>query len=117
MPFLGSALTFMIVYVWSRRNMYTPMSFLTFQFRAPYLPWVLFFFQYIWGNDVKSDILGIAVGHIYYFCEFIYPRMTAPYAIRLTKTPEWFLLLFNGEAAINHAPTDNMAEDIHVPPQ
>jgi Derlin-2/3 len=38
--FLGSALTFMMVYVWGRRNEDVKMSFLGFfQFNAPYLPW------------------------------------------------------------------------------
>merc|ERR1711971_874532 len=39
--FLGSALTFMMTYVWGRRNEDVKMSFLGFlQFNAPYLPWV-----------------------------------------------------------------------------
>eukprot|EP00275_Glaucocystis_incrassata_P002178 EC124944.1.p1 GENE.EC124944.1~~EC124944.1.p1 ORF type:complete len:155 (+),score=19.92 EC124944.1:49-513(+) len=37
--FLGSSLTFMMVYVWGRRNEYVRMSFLgPFTFTAPYLP-------------------------------------------------------------------------------
>ncbi|EOD27077.1 hypothetical protein EMIHUDRAFT_56200, partial [Emiliania huxleyi CCMP1516] len=45
-PFLGSALAFMMVYVWGRRNEHVRMSFLgLFQFRAPYLPWVLLGFS------------------------------------------------------------------------
>eukprot|EP00475_Leptophrys_vorax_P030823 TRINITY_DN4646_c0_g1_i2.p1 TRINITY_DN4646_c0_g1~~TRINITY_DN4646_c0_g1_i2.p1 ORF type:complete len:185 (+),score=5.70 TRINITY_DN4646_c0_g1_i2:194-748(+) len=39
--FLGSSLTFMMVYVWGRRNPNVQMSFLgLFNFTAPYLPWV-----------------------------------------------------------------------------
>jgi hypothetical protein len=45
-PFLGSSLAFMMVYVWGRRNQHVRMSFLgLFQFRAPYLPWVLLAFS------------------------------------------------------------------------
>lgn len=41
-PFLGSSLAFMMVYVWARRNEDARMSFLgLFNFRAPFLPWVL----------------------------------------------------------------------------
>ena len=43
--FLGASLTFMMVYVWGRRNRYVQMSFLgLFSFTAPYLPWVLLIF-------------------------------------------------------------------------
>ena len=45
-PFLGSSLAFMMVYVWARRNEDVRMSFLgLFNFRAPYLPWVLLGFS------------------------------------------------------------------------
>ncbi len=37
-------------------------------FNAPYLPWVLLGFSTLLGHDVSSDLLGIAVGHVYYFC-------------------------------------------------
>jgi Derlin-2/3 len=72
--FLGSALTFMMVYVWGRRNEDVKMSFLGFfQFNAPYLPWVMLTFSVLLGNAVTMDIIGIVVGHTYYYFEFIYP--------------------------------------------
>eukprot|EP01018_Ginkgo_biloba_P016382 Gb_10513 [translate_table: standard] len=38
--FLSNSLTFMMVYVWSKRNPFVHMSFLgLFTFTAPYLPW------------------------------------------------------------------------------
>lgn len=44
--FLGSALTFMMAYVWGRRNEHIEMSFLGFiHFNAPYLPWVMLTFR------------------------------------------------------------------------
>jgi hypothetical protein len=36
-------------------------------FNAPYLPWVLLGFSALLGHDVTSDLLGIAVGHAYYY--------------------------------------------------
>lgn len=72
--FLGSALTFMMVYVWGRRNEDVRMSFLGFfTFNAPYLPWVMLAFSILVGNSVTIDLIGIAVGHVYYFLEFVYP--------------------------------------------
>jgi len=68
--FLGSSLTFMMVYVWGRRNEHVRMSFLgLFPFTAPYLPWVLFSFSILLGNSATTDLIGIIVGHMYYFLE------------------------------------------------
>ncbi|CAN0191227.1 unnamed protein product, partial [Discosporangium mesarthrocarpum] len=76
MNFLGSSLAFMMVYVWGRRNEHVRMNFLgLFQFTAPYVPWVLFASSVVIGSPVMSDVLGIAVGHLYYFLEFVYPEV------------------------------------------
>jgi len=72
--FLGSALTFMMVYVWGRRNEDVKMSFLGFiTFTAPYLPWVMLTFSVLIGNSITIDLIGIVVGHCYYFLEYVYP--------------------------------------------
>ena len=75
--FLGSSLTFMMVYVWGRRNSYTQMSFMgLFVFTAPYLPWVLLGFSILIGSSPAVDLLGMAAGHVYYFLQDVYPQMT-----------------------------------------
>jgi len=72
--FLGSALTFMMTYVWGRRNEDVKMSLLGLvTFNAPYLPWVMLSFSLLFGNPVAMDVIGIFVGHIYYYLEYIYP--------------------------------------------
>lgn len=72
--FLGSALTFMMVYVFGRRNPDVKMSFMgVFTFQAPWLPWVMLGFSVLLGNGVTMDIIGIIVGHTYYYLEFVYP--------------------------------------------
>lgn len=54
------------------------MSFLgLFNFSAPYLPWVLLAFSTLLGSSPLVDTLGIGAGHVYYFLEDVYPRMTA----------------------------------------
>ncbi|CAI5727433.1 unnamed protein product [Peronospora effusa] len=76
--FLGSSLTFMMVYLWGRRNEHVRMSFLgLFPFTAPYLPWVLFSFSILLGNSATTDLMGIIVGHIYYFLEDVYPKIAS----------------------------------------
>jgi len=49
------------------------LGFLTFN--APYLPWVMLSFSVLLGNSITMDIIGIFVGHVYYFLEFVYPVM------------------------------------------
>lgn len=78
--FLGHPLTFMMVYLWARdpENYHIRMSFFgVLQFNAPYLPWMLLLFSLVLGNPVEMDLLGIIVGHTYYFLDFVYPQVAA----------------------------------------
>lgn len=77
----------MLVYIWSRQNEHVMMSFFgLFSFHAPYLPWVLFGFSYLLGNSILVDLVGIAVGHIYYYFEIVFP---AKFGYRILKTPRF----------------------------
>ena len=85
--FAGQAFTLMLVYVWARRNPFVRMNFfglLTFQ--APYLPYVLLGFSLLLGNSVSVDLLGMAVGHTYYYLEDIFPNQ--PGGWQIIKTPQ-----------------------------
>lgn len=76
--FLGHPLAFMMVYIWARvpENIHVRMSLLgLFPFNAPYLPWVLLLFSLFLGNPIETDLLGILVGHIYYFLDTVYPQV------------------------------------------
>lgn len=86
--FLGHAFTIMLVYVWSRRNPYVRMNFFgLLNFQAPYLPWVLLAFSLLLGNAVLVDLMGIAVGHVYYFAEDVFPRQAGGF--RILHTPRF----------------------------
>ena len=92
--FLGSSLTFMFVYIWARRNPYARMNFLgVFNFTAPYLPYVLVGFSMMLGSNGLVNIVGIIVGHLYYFLEDVYPQMI-PSHTRILKTPTFIKTLF-----------------------
>jgi Derlin-2/3 len=85
--FLGPSLAAIIVYVWARRNPHLRMSFLgLFEFDAPYLPWVMMGFGLLLGNSPYNDLLGIIVGHLYYFLADVYPAQTGRQPL---KTPYW----------------------------
>ncbi|XP_046904184.1 derlin-3 [Hypomesus transpacificus] len=85
--FLGQAFTIMLVYVWSRRNPHIRMNvFGLLNFQAPFLPWVLMGFSLLLGNSVVVDLLGIGVGHVYYFLEDVFPKQ--PGGRKHLTTPE-----------------------------
>ena len=84
------SLASMMVYIWSRRMPGAILSFLgLFTFEAPYLPWVLMGFGLLLGHSPTHDLLGIVVGHLYYFLEDVYPAQTGR---RLLRTPKVYLL-------------------------
>nr|CAH7744819.1 unnamed protein product [Callosobruchus chinensis] len=92
--FLGQAFTIMLVYVWSRRNPFVRMNFFgLLNFQAPYLPWILLAFSVLLGNAVYVDLVGIAVGHIYYFLEDVFPNQRGGF--KILKTPSLLRTVFD----------------------
>ena len=98
-PFLGSALSSTLVYIWSRRNPDTRLSFLgVLVFTAPYLPWVLMAFNmFMHGNIPKEEIMGVIVGHIYYFFADVWPGMHE--GQRPMDPPEFWVRMFERRRA------------------
>jgi len=118
-PFLGSSLAFMMVYVWGRRNEYVRMSFLgLFQFRAPFLPWVLLGFSVLLGNSPTIDLMGIVVGHTYFFLEDVYPYTPAGRGRKPLRTPGLLQRLVGAvpsEPAVDAAaPRVEVAAGVHL---
>ncbi|XP_017283350.3 derlin-3 isoform X2 [Kryptolebias marmoratus] len=94
--FLGQAFIVMLVYVWSQRHPLLRMNFFgLLSFRAPLLPWVLMGCSLLLGNSVAVDLLGICVGHVYYFLEDVFPNQ--PGGRKLLTTPELLRVLFDQE--------------------
>ena len=90
----------MLVYVWARRNPYIRMNFFgLLTFNAPYLPWVLLGFSLLLGNSVSVDLLGMAVGHCYYFLEDIFPNQ--PGGFKILKTPQILKTLCDPTPEVN----------------
>jgi len=110
--FLSTPLTFMLVYIWSRRNPQVRMSFLgILNFNAPYLPWVLLGFTIllngIWPAD---DILGLIIGHIYYFLEDVYPKLfNLPLTYHILGAPKFVKKAF--DYFMRDAQDANLADD------
>jgi len=94
MPFLGHPLSCTLVYIWSRRNPDTRLSFLGLVlFAAPYLPWVLMGFSLVLHGTVpKDEIMGILVGHVWYYFNDIYPPLHG--GSRPFDPPMWWRRIF-----------------------
>lgn len=85
MHFLSFPLVFMGLYVWSRKNPHVQLAFWgLFTFSAPYLPWLLLTLSVLLGGFSNGlvDLLGILVGHIYYYFTDIYPLLTGHHVLR-----------------------------------
>ncbi|CAC5404863.1 DERL1 [Mytilus coruscus] len=64
-----------VLYVWCQLNKDQIVQFwFGTQFKAIYLPWVLFAFNAIIGSGGLAQLLGIVVGHLYFFLMFKYPQ-------------------------------------------
>jgi len=75
-PFLGPALAFMLLYVWAYSNPLIKVNIMGIvPVHAPYLPWVLVGFSIMTHSSVHTQLLGIAIGHSFYFLEEVYPRI------------------------------------------
>ena len=63
-----------------------PINFLEiFHFRAPLLPWFLLFLVVMFGYPPKYDLIGILVGHMYYFLEDVVPMIPETEKFRLLE--------------------------------
>lgn len=89
--FLGSALVFAVLYLWSKRNSETQVNFWGFNFKGAYLPFVLMFFSALMGASPVMDAAGVAAAHVFYFLVEVLPRKyNQPPMI---QTPEWLVRL------------------------
>eukprot|EP00918_Siedleckia_nematoides_P055109 GHVU01120178.1.p2 GENE.GHVU01120178.1~~GHVU01120178.1.p2 ORF type:complete len:197 (+),score=2.53 GHVU01120178.1:349-939(+) len=86
--FYGNSLVNVMTYIWGRHNPSMRMNILFFTVRVPYLPWVLGLLGLLMGWNLTEHILGILIGHTYYFFEEIYPLMPTSKGIRIFATPK-----------------------------
>ena len=75
-PFIMDPMVMSILYVWCQLNKDTIVSFwFGTQFKAMYLPWVLFGFKMIISGGGVMELVGILIGHMYFFLMFKYPQV------------------------------------------
>ncbi|GBG65233.1 hypothetical protein CBR_g50024 [Chara braunii] len=86
--FLSVPLIFMLIYVWARENADANINFMgLFQYKGFYLPWMMLGLSLVFGGrSPVSGLLGILVGHIYYFSTVLYPLAGGR---NFLQTPLW----------------------------
>jgi Derlin-2/3 len=79
-----------MTYYWGRKSKNTLVNFMgLFNLRAPYLPWFYLIFSYLLESDFKHDLLGMIVGHVYFYFKDIFPRLKKSNGVQIFNTPDF----------------------------
>jgi len=71
--FLAEPLVFVIIYNWAQHNKNAMMTFFgLFNFPGAYFPWFLLLIRFLMGGSIFAPLVGIVIGHVYYFLKYIY---------------------------------------------
>jgi len=104
-PFLSSPLSFTLVYLWSRLNPSVRLSlFGVVTITAPYLPYALVIFSWALSNTwnaVIGDLLGITVGHFWYFFTRIWKEERSSGKRNWLATPTILTRILDGRERIH----------------
>eukprot|EP01040_Poterioochromonas_malhamensis_P000012 gene12-12_t len=83
---LSEAILYVVLYVWSRREPESMLNVFGLRFKSLYLPWFYVAIRLLMGGSVTDPLLGIAVGHIYFFFVQIFPTI---YNVQVIRTPKF----------------------------
>lgn len=86
--FVFRCILFHIMYVWTRKNPRMGVSMWGLNIQAVYIPWVMLTLDLVLSGSIVHGLVGIAVGHLYYFLVDVLPDL---HDIDLLKTPEFLV--------------------------
>ena len=99
---MSRAFLFSIIYIWSRRNPESVRSFYgVITVKGLYIPWAIIMFEMLFGHDVIEPLLGIAVGHTYFFLVQILPD---EFGKTVVYTPSFLKEMFSSPPAAPYNP-------------
>lgn len=85
-----------VLYVWCQLNKDVIVQFFFgVKLQAQYLPWVLCLFNMIVKGGGMIELIGIFVGHVYYFLKFRYSQEFG--GPNLLETPQWIRNYFGAQ--------------------
>lgn len=108
MVVMSEPIMYMIIYVWSRREANQKLKMWGVEFKALYLPWVYMAIRVVMGGSPTMILVGIAVGHIYYFLVDVVPGQ---HGYELIRTPKWCV-----DAMSYMSGQSQGAPDVFIPP-
>lgn len=73
MMILTESLLYVILYVGSRRDPNSQVNMMGFRFKSIYLPWVYIAIRLLMGGGITEPLLGVAVGHLYFYLVEVLP--------------------------------------------
>ena len=101
--YIGISMKFMVLYYWTRRNPFFRVSLYMIPLKSTFLPFALLIVEFFMSAEIPwSGIIGVLLGHTYYFCRDIIPvvyqkrRRPIP---RLTCAPRFLRHLCEEEHA------------------
>nr|AEE62126.1 unknown [Dendroctonus ponderosae] len=75
MPLLMDPMVLSVLYVWCQLNSDVIVTFwFGTRFKAIFLPWVLLGFNLVISGGGLMELIGILIGHLYFFLAFKYPQ-------------------------------------------
>ncbi|CAJ0576074.1 unnamed protein product, partial [Mesorhabditis spiculigera] len=85
--FLLDVMVLSVLYIWCQLNKDKIVSFwFGMQFKAVYLPWVLCAFNAVLRGGGLHELIGIFIGHSYYFLAIAYPQEHGGYSFLETPS-------------------------------
>lgn len=97
--FMSYPLSWIVIYVWSRKNRHMRISFLGIvTITAPYYPFFELLFKLIQSNvEFKDIVAGLVLGHLYYFLEELWPREMPSYGYHWIGPPQRWCVLHDAD--------------------
>ena len=86
MQVMSEPILYYILYVWSRKEPDTVVNMWGFKFKGLYLPWVYMALRVLMGGGITHMLVGVGVGHVYYFLVDVVPNT---HGTSLIITPIW----------------------------
>ncbi|CAD8188146.1 unnamed protein product [Paramecium octaurelia] len=81
-----------LMYVWGRKNQERPLLFLfVIQVQAQYMVWFLLLLNVISGKSIQSNLIGVMIGHTFYYFTFIVPKLPRFKGLQLLSTPKFLI--------------------------
>jgi Derlin-2/3 len=117
MMVLSDAILYVIMYVWSRREPEGQLSMFGFRFKAIYTPWVYVAIRLIMGGSITEPLMGISIGHLYFYLVEVYPA--AHGGRSMIRTPAFCSAIVEKLTGLSPwiAPTPGTRGRVEAPPR